>query len=670
MSEKQLHWGILSTGTIAKTFARGLAASQTGKLVGVASRSQESADAFGAQFDVPKCFSSYEKLLDDPEIEAVYIATPHPLHAEWTIRAADAKKHILCEKPLTLNYPDAMRVVEAARRNGVQLMEAFMYRCHPQTARVVELIQSGVLGEVRQIEATFAFDGQHLPESRLMNPELGGGGILDVGCYTTSYCRLIAGAALGKPVAEPLEIKALAKIGATGIDEYTSAVLRFPGDILALCSTGVKLNGGGSVRIVGTQATLSIPSPYFCGPTDGKIKLVLTPHGKEAQEIEIEAPGALYSYEADAMFEAVKQGRVESPIPGPDDALGNMRALDLWRREIGLQYPHETPARLTQSVTQAPLRVHPSAMRYGSLENVTDKAGNLKKISKIVIGSMFEGAVDRLTHGLSLLDDFFERGGTAIDTAKVYGSETIVGHWLRTRGVRDDVTIIVKGAHPPNCSPDGFRRELQMSLENLGIDGGDIYMLHRDNLEVPIGEWVDALNEGIDKGFYRAFGGSNWSIERLEAANQYAKSKGVTGFSCASNNFSLARLVEPVWSGCIASSDSESRAWFEANNFSLFSWSSQARGFFARAARDFTSDKELVRCWYSDDNFSRLERAQELASQKGVSPVVIAAAYVLAQKFPIYALIGPANLGETRDSMRAFEVELSEEEVRWLNLEV
>jgi predicted dehydrogenase/aryl-alcohol dehydrogenase-like predicted oxidoreductase len=671
LDQNSLRWGILSTGNIAKTFARGLRESKTGKLVGVASRSQESADKFGNEFDVPKRFANYDSLLADPEIDAVYIATPHPMHAEWAIKAADAGKHVLCEKPLTLNWPDAERIVQAAQRNGVQLIEAFMYRCHPQTAKIVEIVSSGQLGEVRQIEASFSFQGPSDPKSRLLDLELGGGGILDVGCYTVSFCRLVAGAATRKPFAEPFEVKGSGTLGATGADLYASALLKFPGDILAICSTGVGLNGGGFARIIGSKGTLRVPSPYFCSETDGKIKLILEVSGAPAQEIVIESDRNLYAYEADAMFEAVQKGAVQSPAQGAADAAGNMRVLDLWRAQIGLKYPHETPERLVQPAAQSPLRVYPNTMRYDSHENVVDSAGNPKKISKIVLGTMLEGSIDALTHGLALFDDFFERGGTCFDTAHIYGGgmgEKAIGHWLKTRGVRDDVTLIVKGAHPPHCSVEGFQRELNISFDRLGTTG-DIYMLHRDNPQIPVGEWVDALSEGVTQGLYRAFGGSNWSVERLQAANEYAKSKGVAGFTAASNNFSLARLVNPVWDGCISSSDANSKKWFEENRVALFSWSSQARGFFARADKNFTSDGELVRCWYSDDNFQRLERAKELASQKGVSPVVIAAAYVLSQKFPIYALIGPRAQAETGDSMGAFDVQLSEAEVRFLNLE-
>ncbi|MGB9620027.1 MAG: Gfo/Idh/MocA family protein, partial [Armatimonadota bacterium] len=200
---KKLQWGIISTGRISGVFAKNLVPSETGELLAVASRTQAAADKFGDEYNVPRRYGSYQDLLDDPDVEAVYISTPHPMHAEWAVKAAEAGKHILCEKPLALNYSEAMAIIEAARRNDVFLMEAFMYRCHPQTARIVELVRGGAIGEVRLIQATFSFHAARDPEGRLLNPELAGGGIMDVGCYCCSMSRLVAGAALGKPFAEP-----------------------------------------------------------------------------------------------------------------------------------------------------------------------------------------------------------------------------------------------------------------------------------------------------------------------------------------------------------------------------------------------------------------------------------------------------------------------------------
>ena len=280
-----LRWGILSTGSIAHAFARGLRTARRGHLVAVASRTQESADKFGDEFAISHRHADYQSLLDNPEVDAVYIATPHPMHAIWAIKAADAGKHLLVEKPLALNWADAARIVEACERGGVQLLEAFMYRCHPQSAKLVEIIKSGKLGQVRQIEATFGFTSGDDPNSRLNDPELGGGGILDVGCYAMSLCRLIAGAAQNQPFSEPLEIQALGVKSEIGSDSYAAALLRFPGDILAIGQCATKVNQGGFARVLGSKGNLRIPSPFMC---DARPNFIFEPTHGEKEEITVE----------------------------------------------------------------------------------------------------------------------------------------------------------------------------------------------------------------------------------------------------------------------------------------------------------------------------------------------------------------------------------------------
>jgi len=207
------------------------------------------------------------------------------------------------------------------------------------------------------------------------------------------------------------------------------------------------------------------------------------------------------------------------------------------------------------------------------------------------------------------------------------------------------------------------------SLDRLQMSYVDILMAHRDNPEIPVGEFMDAYNELRRAGYVRAFGGSNWSLERVQAANEYARSKGLFEFSAVSNNFSLARMVTPVWAGCIHSSDAESRAWFGSTQMPLMPWSSQARGFFVVGDPSYRDDESLVTSWYSDDNFQRLARAKELAAKRGVEPINVALAYVLCQPFPTFPLIGPRALQETDIAFRALDVELTPDELRWLNLE-
>jgi predicted dehydrogenase/aryl-alcohol dehydrogenase-like predicted oxidoreductase len=662
--EKQVAWGILGTGSIAHTFAKAVGESKTGRLVAIGSRSQESADKFGNEFDVPHRHATYEELLSNPEVQAVYISTPHPQHAEWAIKTANAGKHILCEKPLTMNYPEAMAVVEAAVRNDVFLMEAFMYRCHPQTAKLVELIRDGAIGQVRVIQADFSFHGGYNPESRLLNPELGGGGILDVGCYCASMARLIAGAAQGKDFADPISVNAVGRLGETGVDEYTVASLEFPGGILAQLFTGVQVNSASTVRIYGSEGNILVPSPWFCGPTDGKIKIIVRRNGEAAREEIIEPQASLYAIEVDTVGENIEARRAPSPAMSPEDSLGNMQTLDQWRQAIGLLYPDEKPDATRPTLHRRPLQARPGHnMPYGKIEGVD------KPISRLVMGTMLEGVQMKLPHASAIYDDFIEYGGNCFDTAHVYGTEKIVGQWIHNRDMRDDIVVVVKGAHTPHCNPSDLTKQLNQSLDNLQTDYADLYMMHRDNPDIPVADFIDALNGHLQAGRVRSFGASNWSVERVEEANRYAHENGLRGFSAVSNNFSLARMVNPVWHGSISTSDAESRSWFAKTQMALFAWSSQARGFFVRGNPEYTADGELVRCWYSEDNFRRLERVQELAQKRGVSPINIALAYVLNQPFPTYALIGPRALSETRTSLPGLDIELTADELRWLNLE-
>jgi len=663
---QQLHWGILGTGRIAATFAEGLADSRTGELVAVGSRAKVSADTFGDEHGIPRRHESYESLLADDAVEAVYISTPHPMHAEWAIKAAEAGKHILCEKPLALNHAEAMAVVEAARANDVFLMEAFMYRCHPQTANLVELIREGAIGEVRVIQATFSFNAGENWESRTLKHELGGGGILDVGCYCTSMARLVAGAAVGKAFEEPAEVKGTARLGKTGVDEWAVASLRFPSGIVAELATGVRVDQENVVWVYGSKGRILVPWPWIPGREGQATKiLVYREDTAEPEEIVIEPAGWLYGLEADTVARHIEDRQAAPPAMTWDDTLGNMKTLDAWRAQIGLVYDMEKPEAQTLPVHKRPLSVRSDhGMQYGQV------AGVDKPVARLVMG------VDNqpnMPHAAVMFDDYFGRGGNCFDTAHIYGGglhERLLGHWLKNRGIRDQVVIIGKGVHTPFNSPEHLRPQLAESLERMQTDHVDIFMAHRDNPEVPVGEWAEAFNELLQTGWIRSYGGSNWALERVQALNEHAESKGLVGMAVVSNNFSLARMVDPVWSGCLAASDPESRTWLSRTQIPLFAWSSQARGFFTERARpDDTSDAELVRCWYSKDNFARQARAKQLAQKRGMLPINIALAYVLRQPFPTFALIGPRTLWETRVSMDALGVDLSPEEVRWLNLE-
>ena len=338
--ESKLKWGILATGHIAGAFAEGVQHSQTGRLVAVASRSQESADRFADQFGgIANRHPSYELLLEDPDVEAVYIATPHPMHKEWAIRAAQSGKHILCEKPIGMDLEEAEQIINAARENDVFLMEAYMYRCSAQTAEIVRLISEGAIGKVKSIEASFSFDIGPNPEGRHLNKALGGGGILDVGGYPMSMAMLVAGVACGEDFAEPEVVKAVGHLGETGVDEYTSAVALFPNGITARLSCGVTLEEPINVSIAGTEGRIFIPLPWKPAQKGGATQLHLFKPGNEAPEvIEVVSGDHLYGAEADTVARYIKARQAGSPAMSLDETLALMRALDSWKEQIGLSY--------------------------------------------------------------------------------------------------------------------------------------------------------------------------------------------------------------------------------------------------------------------------------------------------------------------------------------------
>jgi aryl-alcohol dehydrogenase-like predicted oxidoreductase len=273
--------------------------------------------------------------------------------------------------------------------------------------------------------------------------------------------------------------------------------------------------------------------------------------------------------------------------------------------------------------------------------------------------------------GAPILDAFVAGGGTILDTAWVYNdgyTEQLCGEWMAARGNRREVTIVGKGAHTPHCTPEAIGRQLTESLDRLGTDHVDVYLMHRDNPEVPVGEFVDAMDAEVRAGRINgSFGGSNWSMERMDEAIAYAQSNNKHAPNVLSNNFSLAEMVGTIWDGCVSSSTAEWQSWLAARGVTNFAWSSQGRGFFTdRAGRDKLDDEEIVRVWYSEKNFARRDRAVELANQLGVAPIQIALAYVASHPTSQVAVIGPHTISELNASIAAFDIALSAQQLAWL----
>jgi aryl-alcohol dehydrogenase-like predicted oxidoreductase len=298
-----------------------------------------------------------------------------------------------------------------------------------------------------------------------------------------------------------------------------------------------------------------------------------------------------------------------------------------------------------------------------------------KPVSQLIMGSdYFSPDVYELV--CRNLDNFTAIGGNTIDTAFGYSggkSEMAIGMWIEERGNRDQIRVWTKGAGPSEdaiyrVNPKVIREELEISLERLRTDYVDLYALHRDDPGLPVGPIVEVLNALVEEGKIGAFGGSNWTWQRLEEANRYAASHGLRGFSFSSPNLSLAKAQEPYWVTCV-SADEEMLSWHERTGMPLLSWSSQARGFFTgRFTPEDRSDADLVRVFYNDGNWERYRRAEQLAGEKHVNTIQIALAYVLNQPFRCGAIIGPRNEQEMNSCHQATTIELSREELDWLDL--
>jgi len=296
MANKVLHWGLLSTARINRALITPLRASKRNQLLAVASRTQESAEKYAHEWKIPRAHGSYEALLADPEIDVVYISLPNHLHAPWTIKAVEAGKHVLCEKPLALSVEEVDAVQSAARRHERVVMEAFMYRHHPQTLKVQEVVKSGTLGPLKLIRGSFSFALSREGDVRL-DPAMGGGSIWDIGCYPISYARTVVGAA-------PLDVFGWQVIGPTGIDDTFVGQMRFDHDLLVQFDSSFVIPFHAFMEIVGSEGTLNIPRP-FKPETDEKIYLT---RGEKTETIKVKGQ-ELYIGEVENMADAILLGQ-------------------------------------------------------------------------------------------------------------------------------------------------------------------------------------------------------------------------------------------------------------------------------------------------------------------------------------------------------------------------
>ena len=661
-------WGIVGPGAIAHNFADGLGQSQSGRLVAIASRDAARRATFGDEYAIAagKRYATYEALFADPEIDAVYVSTPHPWHAELSIRALRAGKAVLCEKPAGLCSAEVIAVTEVAAQQGRFYMEAFMYRCHPQIARVLEIIAAGEIGQLLHIRTAFGFNAGFNAHSRLYSAELAGGGILDVGGYPVSLARLIAGAAIGQPFDDPTDVKGSGRLASTGVDIVAYGLMAFASGFTAEIACAVARDMDNRAIITGSKGQIVIDDPWVpgrnAGPSDATIHVTV---GKESRSETLRDARMLFAFEAEVVSSAIAAGALQASTPAPShaDSIGNNLALDKWRAELGYKVFTEAPATS---------RLLPGTLPEGlpKIPQLT-LPGMDRPVSQLIIGCDNRNT---LAEGAIVWDAFWEAGGTTFDTGFVYGGglhEKVLGDWLNARGLAKSAVVVAKGAHTPYCTPRAIGAQLAISLDRLGLDHAPIYIMHRDNPEVPVGEFIEALNDLHKQGRIGIFGGSNWQPARFVAANDYAAAHGLQPMRLLNNNLSLAVMEKPVWAGCITSNTAETLGFLRQSGTAHLSWSSQARGYFLPEAlrNRLPADTAPETCFGSKANAERRRRAETLATERGVSAHNIATAWVLAQSFPSLALIGPRSPGEIASTLPGLGLALTMGDVQWLNLE-
>ncbi|HKM78017.1 MAG TPA: Gfo/Idh/MocA family oxidoreductase [Candidatus Bathyarchaeia archaeon] len=313
--QRKIRWGVLSTANIGRVaLVPAIQHSNNGKLVALASRNMQKGSEFAAKFGIPVTYGSYDDLISADDVDAIYIPLPNSLHREWVVKAAEAGKHVLCEKPLAMNAADCSEMDAAARRNGVKLMEAFMYRFHPRTQKVLDMIRNQMIGDLRFIHSAFTFRVTN-PINIRFQPKLGGGALMDVGCYCVNMTRTVAGR-------EPIEVQAYANWSATGVDEQLSGNLRFNNGLLAQFDCSLVLNRRELYQLVGTEGVLDVPSAFLPGTGDTTIRQL---HGRD--ETLHKVPGddeyrLMVEYFASCVLD-------DNPVLFPAaDSIANMRVIE------------------------------------------------------------------------------------------------------------------------------------------------------------------------------------------------------------------------------------------------------------------------------------------------------------------------------------------------------
>ena len=665
----KIKWGIIGSGNIADAFAHSVKYCQDSDLVSVFGRNEEAVKQFSSKFTI-KSYTNLDSFFTSDEIDAVYIATPHSSHFTYSLEAIKNNKHILCEKPLTMNYLESMTLLSLAKEAKVFLMEAYMYRTHPQTFNILDHLDLFKNTQEKIfIESSFGFSAELPKEHRLRNPFLGGGAILDVGCYPLSMVKLIAGNLQGMPFADPESIIATGRLDETGVDLQSEAHLVFSDQIEAKISCAIDEEYSNDLKIKSGNLELIVEQPWHCGQfQDGNSSIKILDSGDLIKEVSYLDTVGLFTREIDHASKCIQEEKFESALVSHADTQSNMLWLDKWRQEIKIKCPYE-------SFENSPIPVSRFYLMQKPQFQHTAIKGIEKNASRLALGC--DNQTSSL-HAFTMFDHFYGAGGRIFDTAYIYNNgkgDKYLGDWINSRNLEKDIIVIGKGAHTPQCEPQFIRPQILESLERLNIETLDIFCLHRDNPDIPVSEFMDALDEVKSEGLINLIGASNWDLERFSEARDYAQLNNKEPFTALSNNFSLAEMVDPVWPGCVGVNNQYINYLIE-NQIMLFPWSSQARGFFIEK-KEITSNEhfsnpsleEEVRVWHNEKNLKRRAKCFEIAKQKNLQPIQVALAYVVQKSSLIFPLIGPRTIFETNSSIEATQINLSAQEMIDLSID-
>ena len=665
----KIKWGIIGNGSIANAFAHSIKYCKDSNLISVYGRNEATLKQFSKKFNI-QAHSDINSLLSSNDIDAVYIATPHNSHFDYVFQAIKNKKHILCEKPITINHIESMVLFGLAKDAEIFLMEAYMYRTHPQTLNILNSLK--ILRDTKEdisINCSFGFNAEISEDHRLRNLMMGGGAILDVGCYPLSMVKLLAGQILGKPYADPESIKVSGELDTTGVDLNSKAHIIFTDNIKANISCAINKDFKNNLEVLSGNFKLEVSQPWHCGQFQEGLSSIKI-YNKESlvEEISYKDDIGLFTKEIDHASQCILKGSQESELISHNDSQSIMLWLDRWRQETGVVCPFE-------SKDVSPMvKSNFYSIQKRKLDSISESNTD-KQFSRLVLGC------DNQTsdiHAYAMFDYFYGAGGRIFDTAYIYNNglgDKYLGDWIKSRNLQNDVVVLGKGAHTPDCKPELIKPQIEESLERLNISKIDIYCLHRDNNEIPVSEFVDALDEIKTEGLINNIGASNWNLDRFSIARDYALKNNKEPFTVLSNNFSLAEMLEPVWPGCVGI-DNQFLDYINSNEIKLFPWSSTARGFFIRKKEITTKEhfsnpslEEEKRVWHSKKNLERREICFEIADKKNVEPIEIAIAYVVHTSSLVFPLIGPRTINELNSSIFGSQIDLSEEELRRLSID-